>query len=134
VTHAFDDHTAEVRLRIEAPTLAALYAEAVEAVAELMATDPGAPTDGAPVAIDVRAADAGALLVELVNEIVFQSETRKKVFSRATIDVATETRVAGALEGFAARELKTAVKAATFHDLSVARGPNGWTARVVLDV
>ena len=132
--HMFDDHTAEVRLRLEAPTLSALYTEAVAAIAELMAIDPHEPTDGLASPIELRAADAGALLVELINEIVFLSETQRRVFPKATFAAVSETALAGSVEGFAASALRTAVKAATFHDLLVERTPAGWRARVVLDV
>jgi SHS2 domain-containing protein len=114
--------------------LDALYTEAVAAVAELMVDDPGRPTDGERVALALRAPDAAALLVELVNELVFFSETKKKVFSRAAFETATETELSGSVEGFSADTLRTAVKAATYHDVAVERVAEGWRGRVVLDV
>jgi SHS2 domain-containing protein len=132
--HSFEDHTAEVRLRVEAPTLEGVYAETVVALAELMADDPSTPTDGESVPLRVAAPDGAALLVELVNEIVFLSETKKKVFSRARFDRVSETELRGTVEGFSAEALRTAVKAATYHDVAVERADGGWRARVVLDV
>jgi SHS2 domain-containing protein len=134
MTHRYEEHTSEVSLCIVASTLNALYVETVVAIAELMVDDASRPADGEPVPVSLRATDAPALLVDLINEIVFHSETKKQVFSNAHFDVATETELVGTLRGFSADALRTAVKAATYHEVAVQHAADGWHARVVLDV
>jgi SHS2 domain-containing protein len=134
MSHAFEEHTAEVRLRVHAETAEALFSEVVRALAELAVDDPDAPVDGERVPLRVEARDMPALLVGFVDEVVFLSETKKKVFSRATVERVTETEVVATLEGFSPPAIRTAVKAATFYEVECGRAPDGWRASVVLDV
>ena len=74
-SHAFEDHTGEARVRLEAPSLAELFAEAARALAELM-TGSGAlvPASGDAMRIDLTAHDREALLVDWLNELIYQAE------------------------------------------------------------
>jgi SHS2 domain-containing protein len=134
-THRFEPHTAEVRLVLEAPTREALFAEAGRALAELMLGDqPGGGRKGAPVELEVKGRDGAVLLAEWLNELVYRSEISKQVFTDFEIDDASETRVRGRARGLEPEALKTAVKAATLHGVSVERDGEGFRGAVVLDV
>lgn len=134
-THAFVEHTGEVELRLWAPDLPALLAEAGRAVAELMLGEEAAP---APEAVrrpvTVRAADREALLVAWIDELVFRAETDKAVFTRFDVRVTGEQEATADLHGVAEPVIKTGVKAATYHRLRVAVEDGGLSATVVLDV
>lgn len=134
MSHAFEEHTAEVRLRVHADTAEALFAEVVRALAELAVEDPDAAVDGERVPLRVEARDMPALLVSFIDEIVFLSETKKKVFSRANVERVSATEVVASLEGFSPPAIRTAVKAATLYEVECGRAADGWRARVVLDV
>jgi SHS2 domain-containing protein len=75
-----------------------------------------------------------ALLVDWLNELIFLSETRKRVFWEIEVNRATETEFAARLRGFEPRAIKTAVKAATLHGARVEKHDGGYRAGVVLDV
>ena len=131
--HSFVEHTSEVELRLEAPTLAALFVEAGRAVAELMlgeATGPETVTEQ----VTVTAPDRAALLAAWIDELVFRAETRKAVFTRFDVTRVDESEIAAEIRGIAEPVIKTAVKAATFHELRVAEENGRWVASVVLDV
>ena len=132
--YAFEAHTSEVRLHVDAASPEELFAEVVRALAELMADEPAQAVDGERVPLRVEARDMSALLVSFIDEIVFLSETKKKIFSRADVERVTETEVVATLEGFTPHAIKTAVKAATFYEIECSRATEGWRARVVLDV
>ena len=134
-THRFEEHTAEVRLALAAPTCEQLFAEAGRALAELMLGEVPAPDPKAqPQPIDVHARDRAALLVEWLNELVFLSETTKQVFTRFELEQVGETSARGRAWGLTPETIKTAVKAATLHEVVVERMPDGWRGDVVLDV
>jgi len=133
--HQFEDHTGEVRLKLGAPSLEELFAEAGRALAELMLGDLAARSAlGPEQRVRVRAADLEALLVEWLNELIFLSETSKQVFTRFRVEHLGTGELEAVVAGVAPEALKTQVKAATFHGLSVENRQGAWRASVVLDV
>jgi SHS2 domain-containing protein len=130
--HRFDEHTGEIELVVEAPTLTALLEETALALAELMSTEIR-PAE-ATIQTTVRASDRDALIVEWINELVYRSEIDKRVYAHAKVTLATETEITAELGGFEPPAIRTAVKAATMHNLAVRDTPSGLSARVVLDV
>ena len=133
-THSFEEHRSELQLRVEAPSLPALFAEAARALAELMhgtPADPLAPT-GEGVIID--APDREALLVDWLNELVFRSEVGKAIFTEFDIRELTDERLVASIRGRRFERLRNPIKAATYHGLSVAAREGGFTGTVILDV
>jgi len=135
-SHVFQDHTAEVLLRVEAPSLAELYAEAGRALAELLADDPAAVRCGEPERVAVEAADREALLVAWLDELVYRAETRGRVYPVIEVERVTDRMLAATIRGGPPGTWRTAVKAATWHRLRVAEADDGqgFWATVVLDV
>lgn len=133
-SHVFEEHTGEVQLRVEAAGLRELFAEAGLALAELMVERLPTELDANEEAVTVAALDREGLLVEWLNEIIFRSETRKKVYTRFEIQGLSDEELRATMRGAAVTELRTAVKAATMHRLRILERPGGYTATVVLDV
>ncbi len=134
-SHRFGEHTGEVRLEVSAPTCEELFAEAGRALAELMLGElPQTPAAPGTRPVEVHGRDRAALLVDWLNELIFLSETSKQVFTRFQVERITETEARARVAGVAAEALKTPVKAATLHGVSVSRSGGGWQASVVLDV
>lgn len=131
--HSFEEHTGEVRVRLSAPTFAGLLVEAGRALAELLADEAPGELQAAE-RVDLRDVDRAALLVHWVNELIFLSETRKRVYSGLEVRSAGDREVVAEVRGWPASRVRTAVKAATFHGLKVTQGPDGFSAEVVLDV
>jgi len=139
-THHFEEHTSEVRLCVAAPTLAGLFEQAGRALAELMLDSPAAAATKGPEPVELaervhlRAPDRAMLLVDWLNELIFLSETRKRVYTEIHVESASDTALAASVRGVFPDVLRTAVKAATLHEVEVLVGSEGYTARVVLDV
>jgi SHS2 domain-containing protein len=135
-SHAFEEHRGEVQVRIEASTLVSLFAEGGAALAELMlGTSTGGPL-GSTESVHVKAVDLAALFVAWLNELVFLSETRKRVYTEFELEIETEDEpvLRGAVRGPEVTEIVTAVKAATLHGVQVEENAEGYRATVVLDV
>jgi SHS2 domain-containing protein len=132
--HSFVEHTSEVELHLHAPSLAALFIEAGQAVAELMLAEGEQAAATVVAEVEVNAPDRAALLAAWIDELVFCAETRKAVFVGFAIRRIDECVVAARIRGIPEPVIKTAVKAATFHDLRVEQRDGGWVATVVLDV
>ena len=131
--HWFEENTGEVELHLAAPTLEQLFVEAGLGLADLLA-DPRGPPSGVPESVEVQAPDREALLVEWINELIFRTETRQRVYDEIRIESLSDRRLRADIRGAAPNGWRTAVKAATFHRLRIARDGSGYSGRVVLDV
>jgi SHS2 domain-containing protein len=132
-SHAFEDHTGEVRLRVRAPSLEALFAEAARGLAELMGggeIDPRSEADR----IEVRARDREALLVGFLNELIFRSETLERVYREVHIEHLSADQLIATAKGCPLARQGTPVKAATYHELVISEDAQGYAARIVFDV
>lgn len=132
--HEFEEHASEVKVRLFAPTLPALFEEACLALSEIMAeTPPRAASADEPVRLMAR--DREALLAEWLNELIYRADSEGRLFTAAEIEHLSDTELQGRVGGVGVREWKTQVKAATLHELTIASlDQEGWTASVVLDV
>jgi SHS2 domain-containing protein len=135
-SHDFEEHTGEIALTIRARTAAGLFAEAGRALGELMLGEParGSTPTGPARKVEVRSSDRTALLVDWLNELIFLSDVHKAAFSVIDVTSISAEHISAEVRGVAVPVLKTAVKAATFHDAFVDVRDASARARIVLDV
>ncbi|HEX8795791.1 MAG TPA: archease [Polyangiaceae bacterium] len=132
--HTLEDHVGEVQLRLGAASLPGVFEEAARALAELMCAEGGEP-EGEPVPVRIGAPDREALLAAWIDELVFLSETHKRVWVEARIERLTDRELVAVVRGFEPAALRTQVKAATLHGLTIRETDDGrCEATVVLDV
>lgn len=131
--HEFEEHRGELELRIDAPSLLALFVEAGRALAGKMDVtpleNPGAWTDE----VVVTASDREALLVAWLNELVYRSEFAKVLFTEFEIAHLSDRQLVGRIHGKCVERLRNPIRAATYNGLSIREGAGGFTARVVLE-
>jgi len=133
-SHSFEEHRGELEIRIEAPSLPALFAEAGRALAEMMQGTPLEPPTAWSDDVVVEAGDREALLVDWLNELVFRSEVTKVLFTELEITHLSDRQLVAAIRGTRVERLRNPVKAATYHGLSIVERAGGLTATVILDV
>jgi SHS2 domain-containing protein len=140
VPFSFFDHTGDVGIKLEAPTLPQLFQAAVEAFAQAI-TDPARVSPRTDVAVELSAAAPDLLLADWLRETLYQFEARDFLASTADADVEVEAaacRVRGTLHGErfdpSRHAIKVLVKAITYHRLEVVRAAGGWAATVILDI
>jgi SHS2 domain-containing protein len=95
------------------------------------------PGDGSVVAIEVRADDLGALLVDWLSEVLFLQDARAAAIGGVRVDAVAEHRAAGSVTlAPLPDELDEGVqvKAVTYHQLRVEQTSEGWTATVFFDI
>lgn len=132
--HQFEEHIGEIRLQLGADSLPRLFEEAARALAELMCAERARPM-GESLPVRVGAPDREALLVAWIDELLFLSETHKRVWDQANVEHLTDTDLLATVRGFEPAALRTQVKAATMHDLRIRETrAGGYEATVVLDV
>jgi SHS2 domain-containing protein len=130
------EHTADVGLRVWAPTLDELFAEAAVALIDVMGAATG-PSDRIE-HVHIDAPDLGALFVDWLSEVLFLFDGRGFVTRAADVRVEVDPwKLEAPLRGSDAEAFVQhgpAVKAITYHGLEVAEGKGGYEARVYLDV
>ncbi len=134
------EHTADVGLRVWAVSVDELFAEAARGLLSVM----GAAAGDAPqtsLRVEIDAPDVEALLVDWLSELLYLFEGRgvvpHPVETRVLRGPGSEWRLEAEVSGPGAERFVQhgpAVKAVTYHGLSVAETARGWEARVYLDV
>ena len=126
------EHTAELELAIAAHSRAAVFEDALSALAELIAPD--GPT-GRPVrhTLTVRASDGEALLADWLSELVFLADTEEFVPERVEELALSDRSLRAVVSGRTGRPSQL-VKAVTYHGLELHEEADGFRARIVLDV
>ena len=127
-------HTAELAVRCRAASFGGLLIEAGRALAEIQLRGmAGVPAAGWR-RLEVRAGDLTALLVEWLNELVYQAETTWWVATDFALDEAGPDRAVIRARGVDLDRAPGLVKAATYHGAGVREVPGGFEGEVVLDV
>jgi SHS2 domain-containing protein len=135
--YSIGDHPSDLELNVSGRTLPDLFSEAARAVIDYI----GAPPAAGPArrrSVDLSAADRDELLVVWLNEIIYLLEIGFLPALPVRINRLTDRELQASLEGgkldpqipFSGPE----IKAATYHQLSIRKTDNRWTARVILDL
>ena len=128
------EHTADVGIRAYGKTPSALFESAAEGMFSLIA-NPAKVEPKGEVEIRLRAEDLPQLLGAWLSELLFLHETQHLLFSKFQVRVrgtTLEAHARGEAIDKRRHELKLAVKAVTYHRLSV--DPVKGVAEVIFDV
>jgi protein archease len=143
VSYRFLDHTADVAVELEAPTLGELYAEALAALTDTLTVREGVePATERRFAVE--STDAESLLVDWLSDLLYAFEVDALLFHDAEVEVVEEdsagrVRLAARARGErydpARHPIKVLVKAVTYHGLEVRRLDDlSWHGRVIFDI
>ena len=131
------EHTADVGLEVDAPTLAALFERAGLATLALMVDlESVEPRDH--IALAVAADDVETLLRDWLQTLLVRLQADGFVVSELAVEAvdARSVRGWGAGERIdrARHAVYTEIKGVSYHALAVHETAAGWSARVILDV
>jgi SHS2 domain-containing protein len=132
--HELVDHTSEVVVRLRAPSFSDLVEEAAYAFLDLVPDRLRGPEEAQWKEIRVRGSDHGALLVNWLNELVFQAEVERWVPVEIQVDRDQGSELRIRARGLHLDAPFVLVKAATLHDLDLRQDPSGFEGEVTLDV
>ena len=132
--HEFIPHTSELALRLSADTVDELYAEACRALGLLLTAEAGDGGMAAERTLTLESVDADALLVDLLNELIYLAETARWAPRTAVVVRRDVGSVTVRLGGVALRRAPSRIKSATHHGLTLVATEAGATAEVIFDV
>ena len=134
------DHTADIGLEIRAPAIETLFETAGLALFDLLAdVSTVVPAQERSFAItDADPTDLADLLVRWLSELLFVHDVERLLFSRFVVRSLEDGRLVAKALGEpydpTRHRMRREVKAVTYHQASVSRDDEGWTARVICDV
>jgi SHS2 domain-containing protein len=131
------EHTADIRIRIKGKDLADLFQNAGLALFEISSRRQYVK-DKKHVNLNLRveAQTQDELLVNWLNELIFQAATKGLIFHNLKISKLTQSSLEAKATGSSSENYKilTEIKAATYHELKLEQVKEGWQAEVILDV
>lgn len=131
------EHTADLGIRVEAASLAELFADAARGLFTVIAGDLGQVRPALEETFTVPGSDPTWLLFDFLGELHAAFELRRMLYRdvRVTItDDGLEAVARGERYDPSRHALAHEVKGVTQHGLAVDRGPNGCSATFVVDV
>lgn len=131
------DHTADLGLRVVAPDLNTLFAEAGQALFAAMVQQPEQVRPEVSTSVQLQADCLDDLLYDWLAELLYLFDTRRLLPCRFEVAV-SGTCLRAELRGEPfdpdRHELATEVKAVTYHGLKVVKQADGWLAEVIVDL
>jgi SHS2 domain-containing protein len=128
------EHTADVALRVRGQSWNQLLQNAALGMASLIHNPSEVYGEVIERLVDVFAEDPEGLLVEWLSELAYLAETESLVFDSCEFKKVDKTRISALVQEKKVRELKTHIKAVTYHHLQVLETSSGFEATVVFDL
>jgi SHS2 domain-containing protein len=131
------DHTADLGLRIRAPDLNALFAEAALALFSTLVEDLNTVASVDRIALAIAGDDREYLLYDWLKELLYLFDAEHLLLRRFVVEVGEhglEASAWGERYDPARHELAHEVKAITYHGLRVEKTEDGWLAEVLVDI
>jgi len=128
-------HTADIKIRVRAPTLEALFSETFNALMQVMYGT--ARKGGIIKEIKVESLDNESLLLDFLSEVLFVSEVESLVFFTASISI-HGSRLTAELSGEPFDPIRhsggSEVKGISYSGLSIIHDANGYMLDIIFDV
>ena len=131
------DHTADLGLRVAAPDVDSLFAEAGRALFAALVDNLEDVRPETEVRLEIDGNDREYLFFDWLNELLHEFESRSILLSEFDVHVTdTGLTATGCGEPVDADRHRMAheVKAITYHGLKVEETPDGWKAEVIVDI
>jgi SHS2 domain-containing protein len=131
------EHTADLGVRVEADTLAEVFADAARGLFTVIAGDLTQVEAGLAETFTVPGSDPTWLLFDFLGELHAAFELRRMLFREFTVTITgdgLEASARGERYDPARHVLAHEVKAITQHEFAVERTPHGCTATYIVDI
>ncbi|MEK6934825.1 MAG: archease [Nanoarchaeota archaeon] len=133
------DHTADIGFNLEASSLDELFKAAATATFETM-VDLKQIKPKTKKTIKLKNKEVDKLLFDFLDELIFLKDSKYMLFSKFNIKIKQvkdtynlQAEISGEKINQKTQELKTDVKAITFHEFFIKKNKN-WKARFILDI
>jgi SHS2 domain-containing protein len=135
--YEYIEHTADLGFKAYGATQEELFVNAAEALFEvLVSLETIQPSEERAVKVEAQGLDG--LMVSWLSDLLYLFETQHLLLNRFCVESiksdSLEATVHGEVLDPARHEIKTCVKAVTYHKLYVTRGSGMWESQIFLDL
>ncbi len=133
----FFGHTADLGLRVTAPDLERLLAEAAHGLLAMLVDNPQQVQVTSTVEVKISGQDPVYLLFDFLSELLVIFDTRQLLLADFDVEVSGDglhARARGEQLDPARHRLAHEVKAITYHGLKVEKTDDGWLAELIVDI
>lgn len=129
-------HTADLKIKAIGKELPEVFINAALAIASQQSPEAKKSEDEPWQEVFVQSADLSSLMVDWLNEILYQSEANQKVYLGFEILDFSEkpARIKAKIRGPRVPTKNIEIKAATYHQLDIKKVKSGWQVVVVFDI
>ena len=133
----FLEHTADIGIKIKAPTLEQLFILAAEGMFEIII--PNRKVNSLEnIKVQVNAIDREELLINWLSELNYLFQTQQFLLNTVSeiqvSDKSLSAKISGEKIDPARHPVETEIKAITFHKLYIRQEKTKWTAQVIFDI
>ncbi len=131
------EHTADLGLRVRAPTLPELLADAGRGLFAIVVEDLASIQPVVTREFQIAGSDKTYLLFDWLNELLYVCDTERLAFSQFDVQITADgltATVRGEPLDPARHHLTHEIKAITYHGLKVEQTEEGWLAEVIVDI
>jgi len=128
------EHTADLAIKAYGRDIKELFANAAYGMFSAMGIDLEAIKPTLRREVRLEAPDREALLVDWLNELLYLHETEGEIYADFDIHALSETELRANIMGTKGNGAKIVIKAATFHNLEIARMEDGYAVTITFDV
>lgn len=148
-------HIADIRLRVEADNLSELFVAAIEGMNSILKAQSVKRKAQNKIIVGIQALDVTALLIDFMNEVLYQSQTNKEIymevkflefpfFAEASSDAEiladmsagkSKTALKAEIYGQKVEEFDEDIKAVTYHEAEIVKNEKGnYETMIVFDI
>jgi SHS2 domain-containing protein len=130
------EHTADIGIKLKGKDLRGLFKNVALAMFDIIAEKKTGENKKQKIKIKQRADNLEELFINWLNELLSLSATKELIFSDFQVNKINERELqaTGIGEDIKSYKVNTEVKAATYHQLKIAKTASGWQAEVIFDV
>ncbi len=128
------NHPSDLKVLIKGKNLAGVFASAALALAELQFAYNKSEKPRKIDLIEIKSENAEMLLVDFLSELLYLSDVNDLAYNDVEVEEITERKIKCKAKGFSIKEVKTEIKAVTYHDVEVKKTDNGFEAIALFDV
>ncbi len=131
------EHTADLGLRVVAPDLPTLFADAARGLFAMIVADPHSIRPQRRWTIELPGSEHELLLFDWLSELLYLFDTQHALLCEFDVrldQAGLHATVGGETWDPSRHALEHEVKAITYHGLRVQQRPDGWAAEVIVDI
>ncbi|HLE25676.1 MAG TPA: archease [Thermodesulfobacteriota bacterium] len=135
MTYKILEHTADIRMIVQADSLEKLFSEAVYGMMKIIEPKVNNIKAAIQRTIALEAVDSTALLIDFLNEVLLATHIHKEVYNEVIFKSLSEHSIEATLRGFIASSLGEDIKAVTYHEADVKKKNDGtWETMLIFDI